>query len=853
MNLERNLGSHDPPRTNFVDILRYWASEYPDQFAYQFTDAEERHEGLTFSELLSRVEGLAGYLQSRGVQGERVLLFYPPGLDFVVGFYACHAVGAIAVPAYPPRKNRRASRIRSIADDAQAKFGMSVTSVVEQIQNNAAQSEELSNVTLLATDSPDAQQPDAYRPLSIHPDSIALLQYTSGSTGSPKGVVLTHQHLVKNCELITYSFELTRDQIGLTWLPTYHDMGLVGGVLNPMFNGLTNVLMSPMTFLQKPARWLRAISQYGVSISGGPNFAFQLCVDRIGDAELEDLDLSSWRIAFNGAEPIRERTLQQFSERFGKYGFRRPAFLPCYGMAETTLIVTGGPSEGRPVITTFDGHQLDSGEVVTVPPDSDSARALVGCGAVLPGENIKIVDPESRAVLDDTQIGEIWVQSPSVGRGYYRNPDATEATFAAYTADGDGPYLRTGDLGFLHAGQLFVTGRIKDMIIVRGVNRYPQDIEQTVERASSAVQVGAVAAVSMDLAGREQLMIVAETVRQRNLDWDAEIAAIRRAVTSEHELPPDAVFLVRNSSVPKTSSGKIQRHACHGAILHNELKLIATWTRDEQLGSRLTGQSSLSAGPVMQAAGNGRSPSSIAGTTGTARAEIVEIVIAHVKAIAKERGEHVDRNTDIVLDLGLDSLERLEIAHSLEQAFGGRFPEETLQEIETVDEVARAIESHMGSEAIERAVRLGANPSRSMGDAPSDAGPIPQREITAEEFQFDQFPEYRRLKETMAQVQLTGIPNPYFSVHEGTVRDTTQIGGRQLISFASYNYLGLSGDPDVNAAAKAAVDRYGTSVSASRLVSGEKPIHGSLSAPSPTSWASTTRSYLSAVTAQTNP
>lgn len=860
MNLQSNLGNHNPPRTHFVDILRYWTAERPNEFAYRFTDAEHRHEQLTYTELLHRVEGLAGYLQSKGATGERVLLLYPPGLDFVVGFYACHAAGAIAVPAYPPRKNRRASRIRSIAQDAEARFGLSVASVVDQIQTNSLQAEELSEVELLATDLPEVHQPASYRQLQIRPDDVALLQYTSGSTGSPKGVVLTHENLVKNCELITYGFESKPHMGGATWLPTYHDMGLVGGILNPMFIGRTNVLMSPMTFLQKPVRWLQAISTYNVAISGGPNFSYQLCVDKIAEEELEGIDLSCWEIAFNGAEPIRERTLRAFAKRFEPYGFNYKAFLPCYGMAETTLIVTGGPSSTRPVLRNFDKRELDSGKVVTHVVNEDDenvstedARMLVGCGAVLPGEDVKIVDPESRAVRQPNEIGEIWVQSPCVGLGYYRKPEATRETFQASTADGQGPYLRTGDLGFIHEGQLFVTGRIKDMIIVRGVNRYPQDIEQTVERASSAVQAGSVAAVAVDIDGREQLMIVAETIRQRDFDWDAEIAAIRRAVTSEHELPPDAVFLVRNSSVPKTSSGKIQRHACHAAILNNDLRLIASWSRFESLGSlpngRAAGSNELTSGmTVMQAAASrsGR-PSHYAqpspdsqptredllrgGSVLSPRAEVVEVVKHYVRQVAKERAGELSGDTNIVLDLGLDSLERLEIAHGLEQAFGGRFPEETLQEIDTVNEVAAAIEMHMGGAEVERVLKQGnlINGNRVNGSS-HETGRINgvHREIKTEEFQFDQLPEYRRLKQTMAQVELTGIPNPYFTVHEGTVRDTTTIKNRELISFSSYNYLGFSGDPIVNQAAKDAIEQYGTSVSASRLVSGEKPIHGEL-------------------------
>lgn len=871
MKLQSNLGNHNPPRTHFVDILRYWASERGNEFAYRFTDAEQRHEQLTYAELSERVEGLAGYLQSRGATGERVLLLYPPGLDFVVGFYACHAAGAIAVPAYPPRKNRRASRIRSIAQDAEARFGLSVGHLVEQITANSQQSEELSEVELIAADLPEACDRAAYRPLKIKPSDIALLQYTSGSTGSPKGVVLTHENLVKNCELITYSFEARPHQMGATWLPTYHDMGLVGGILNPMFIGKTNVLMSPMTFLQKPVRWLQAISHYKVAISGGPNFSYQLCVDKIADEELEGLDLSCWETAFNGAEPIRERTLRAFAERFEPFGFNYNAFLPCYGMAETTLIVTGGPGETRPVLRKFERRGLEAGVAVPVSEamgpatqahsagnltsenlvgdaeqnGGDSSRTLVGCGAVLPGEQVVIVDPESCEVRGLGQIGEIWVQSPCVGQGYYRKPEATKATFEARTADGDGPFLRTGDLGFLHEGQLFVTGRIKDMIIVRGVNRYPQDIEQTVERASAAVQAGSVAAVAVDQDGRENLMIVAETTRQRDFDWDAEISAIRRAVTAEHELPPDAVFLVRNSSVPKTSSGKIQRHACHQAIVNNELRIIAYWSRFESInrisnfGSDSNSDQS-SDSLVMQAAASGsnadkfptqNSTSANTGNSNGPRREVVEIVKHHVKQVAKERAGELTGDTNIVLDLGLDSLERLEIAHNLEQAFGGRFPEETLQEIDTVNEVAAAIEQHMGTAEIERVLGEGFQAiSNRVNGSSVDASRINgvHREIKPEEFRFDQLPEYRRLKQTMAQVELTGIPNPYFTIHQGTVRDTTQIGERELISFSSYNYLGFSGDPEVNAAAAEAIQRYGTSVSASRLVSGEKPIHGEL-------------------------
>ena len=346
------FGEQAPPHVHFVAVLQHWAQCRGDDLAYLFTDAETIQRQFTYAELWTEVRALAGYLQKRCRvrSGDRVLLLYPPGLDFVIGFFACHAAGAIAVPAYPPRRNRKASRIRSIVLDADARWALTTQAVVEQ-QIGDGPYNDLAGVQLLGTDQPELRNIDAYRMPKITGDTLGVLQYTSGSTGSPKGVMLTQKNLIANTELILRAFEPSRDAIGMTWLPTYHDMGLVGGVLMPMYIGKLNVMMSPMTFLQRPARWLQGISQHGVAISGGPNFAYQLCVDKIRDDELEGVDLSSLQIAFNGAEPVRASTLDAFSERFGKFGFKRSAFLPCYGMAETTLIVTGGPKETRPVIT----------------------------------------------------------------------------------------------------------------------------------------------------------------------------------------------------------------------------------------------------------------------------------------------------------------------------------------------------------------------------------------------------------------------------------------------------------------------------------------------------------------------
>ncbi len=816
-------GVEPPPRTNFTDVLQHWAIHRPDEDAFVFTDVESIEEKLTYAQLWEEVRALAGALQDqcRIRAGDRVLLLYPPGLEFVVGFFACHAAGAIAVPAYPPRRNRKASRIRSIVVDSDARWALSTQSVVDLLKGDQPH-DDLIGVQLVGTDTPAMRDVSKWRRPKLQDSSLAVLQYTSGSTGSPKGVMLNHANLIANSELIREGFQPAAGTVCMSWLPTYHDMGLVGGVLMPLYIGRVDVLTSPMTFLQRPLRWLQAITRYGVTVSGGPNFAYQLCVDKIPEEELQGIDLSSWDIAFNGAEPIRSSTLEAFCEKFEPYGFRRSAVLPCYGMAETTLIVTGGPAEPRPVLQTFDGSGLEEKTVRPVEGTDANARKLVGCGAVLSGEKVTIVDPESHRVLAGNEIGEIWVQSPSVGVGYYQRKEATERTFNAYTDQGEGPYLRTGDLGFLYDGQLYVSGRLKDMIIVRGVNRYPQDIEETVERASEVVQAGSVAAFAMDYEGREQLVVVAETVRVRDIDWDANLQAIRRAVTEEHELPPDAIYLVRNSSVPKTSSGKIQRHACLHAVRDGDLKIIAKWVRWEEAKG---GGFASDAQPMMKAAAAANSSEEI--DEANVNPVIVEAIQRHVRQIAGERANKLELNTNIVLDLGLDSLERLEIARMLERTFGGRFPEQVLDEIETIGQTALAVERYLPSGAGARAESFlnGETPAANLTVEDSAA---PEKVSVEPESKVEEFAEYRRLQSAKQQMMMTGVPNPYFTVHDGVVRDTTVIGGQELISFASYNYLGLSGHPNVVEAASQAVQKYGTSVSASRLVSGEKPIHGEL-------------------------
>ncbi|MCA9198945.1 MAG: aminotransferase class I/II-fold pyridoxal phosphate-dependent enzyme [Planctomycetales bacterium] len=802
MRINQLFSPFQPPSTNFVDRLQYWAQQCPDSLAFGFLgDGETVDRELTYAQLDHKAKQVAHCLLDRGLQGERALLLYPPGLDFVIGLFGCLYAGVVAVPAFPPRRNRNMLRFESIADDSGAKVALADMDVCERTAAFWAKANgQLSKIDWLATDGIGDSELAA-SPAEIDSDQLAILQYTSGSTGSPKGVMLTHANIMHNCSLINHAFQTNRHDIGGSWLPTYHDMGLIGGVVNPLYAGRPSMLMSPMMFLQKPIRWLRAISKYKVTISGGPNFAYDLCTKKISDDQLEGIDLSSWTLAFNGAEPVREETLSRFTERFGPYGFRKESFFPCYGMAETTLMVTGGRRSKAPVVRCFDGTLLDEGQVQTASEDGDRGRLVVGCGIRLPEEDILIVDPDTHTLCADRQVGEVWVHSKSVGVGYWDKPEITAETFQATLADApDGAhYLRTGDLGFFHRDELFVTGRLKDLIIVRGVNRYPQDIEMTVERADRRVRSGASAAFSVDIEGSERLVIVSEVERSVDDQWDAVIESIRRDVTTEHELPPEGIVLVRSGSIPKTSSGKIQRHACRQSFLEHSLLELASFKAWETnaVAKPTNGVSR----PHQDATEPTADPSE--------RERVLAVVMEKVQEIGQERAKNLTADTNIV-QLGLDSLERMEIINLLEETFDGQLPEAVLPQIETCQEVADAVIEHIGVRPIREKKKR--RPT----------------EVPAEHFRFEQMPEYLQLKRNMELLDSTGLPNPYFRQHQSVTRDTTTIEGRELINFSSYNYLGMSGDPEVSRAAQEAVERFGTSVSASRLVSGEKTLHAEL-------------------------
>lgn len=563
--------------TTLTELLHTRARTIPTQHAYTFLrDGEADEVRWSYGELDRRARAIGAWLQMVGAEGARALLLYPPGLDYIAAFFGCLYAGVVAVPAYPPQRQRGLPRMQAILADSRAEFVLSTASVSDMVRRLAGRAEEyegFSALQWLKTDQIDPGIEENWTPPRLAPDTLAFLQYTSGSTGTPKGVKVSHGNLLHNQQAIQESFGHTSDDVIVGWLPLYHDMGLIGNVLQPLYIGAPCILLSPVHFLQKPARWLSAISRYGATTSGGPNFSYDLCARQITDAQCADLDLRSWTVAFNGAEPVRAATIERFSERFRDCGFRRQAFYPCYGLAEATLLVTGG-TKGAEVVIRSTASRSDAQDS---PQSSHSLNNhIVSCGMAMAGQSVRIVHPDSGLLCVDGQEGEIWVTGPSVAQGYWQREEESKATFQATLAiSGEGPFLRTGDLGFLQGSDLFVTGRLKDLIIIRGRNHYPQDIERTVEECHPSLRSGGCAAFSITEAEEEQLVVVQEVEpRAKMLDVPAIADAIRQSVALSHELSVFAVVLIKPGSLPKTSSGKVQRGLCRTQFLTGSLAMV---------------------------------------------------------------------------------------------------------------------------------------------------------------------------------------------------------------------------------------------------------------------------------------
>jgi 8-amino-7-oxononanoate synthase len=791
--IEAPISPHQVPG-NLVGMLRRHAVERPDEPAFIHLLGDQSNQAvLTYAQFDRRARAIAAHLQNMGFAGRQVLLVYPPGLDFITAFFGCLYAHCVAVPTYPPHRHRL-NYFHAIAADAEAGIALSTSSSAAQFQSTIGykknQSAAFPRIQWLATDEiPDALAQYWSEP-AVASDTLAMLQYTSGSTSQPKGVMLSHANLIDNTHAILHAFRAQPEDRSLSWLPTYHDMGLVGGVLVPVFAGATHILISPTDFLQKPLTWLAAISKYRITVSGGPNFAYDFCVRTITDQQRATLDLSSWSLAFIGAEPIEPATLERFAAAFAPCGFKSSAFYPCYGLAEATLMVSGSQRGSGATVQAFNDTALTENHVEPVADDYSQARRLVACGPPVNTTRVVIVNSKTQTKAAVGCVGEIWVAAASVGQGYWHNPRLTSRSFNAHLSDtGEGPFLRTGDLGFINDTQLYITGRSEDLIIIRGLNRYPQDIEFTARRSHPLLEVGYGAAFAVDGHGSQQLILVQEARHDGKMDFKPVLDAIRMAVLDEHDLALDTIVLVRSGTIPKTSSGKVQRRACRGAFLDGKLKILAEYN-----------------GLIVENADPGQTIRPGIKHTDASQLSAFAAVCQHARALAGAVLPNLTPDTPITV-LGLDSLQRIGLVATIEKTFGGYMPDAAYCQAQTLGDLAQAVQKHLI-------------------DGPKSN--VPAGQIPSDHYDFAQFPEYAQLKRQEQMLLAVTGDNPYFRVDQGGAASASCIDGRQLINFCVYDYIGMSHDPQVADAAKSAIDRYGTGAGASRLISGEKQVHRDL-------------------------
>ncbi|WP_304528606.1 AMP-binding protein, partial [Mycobacterium sp. E342] len=665
-----------------VEQLQQRAIPYAGKVAFAFSrDGEEADlSRLTYDELDARARRIAAGLQAQGARGERVLVLCPPGLDFIAGLFGCLYAGAIAVPVHPPVRDHLVARVESIIADARPEFALSNTEMQARIKarvDGLAKGRPLRwSVTDTAGDGARWLPPD------VDAETVAMVQYTSGSTALPKGVVLSHGNLVHNLEAIRQAWKsgFGGAATGVFWLPPYHDMGLIGGLLETLYVGGTSFLMPPSAFIKRPMRWLEAMSRHRATITAAPNFAYDMCVELSTPEQRAALDLSNWSTAMCGAEPVRDTTLRGFADAFAPSGFRPAAFYPVYGLAEATLLVSGGSDSPEPVIRHIDRAALRERRVVDAAPESTSATTLVGCGRPQGGQQVLIVDPETRRPCGADEVGEIWIAGPSVAHGYWQSPEQTEAAFSAYLADtGAGPFLRTGDLGFYGSGELFVTGRRKDLIIIRGSNHYPEDIELTVQACHPALLRGrgAVFSVAPRPDALEQLVVVQEVNNPEagEAELNAIVDTVRAAITEHHEIQADVVVLLKPMRIPTTSSGKIQRSACRQQFLDGRLEAVTEWRAPLPAHTPVTAPSE---------------------HRGRSAAQIADWLAAHLSGEFGVPATDIDPSRPFAY-YGLDSVRAIRLTAALESWLGRELSPTLAYEYPTIELLSR----HLAEEAPE--------------------------------------------------------------------------------------------------------------------------------------------------------
>lgn len=584
---------------SFVDVLQYQSIKKTNEMAYRFLSTENESETITFGQLAQKAKAIATVLQQKGlILGDRAILIYPPGIDFLTGYFGCLYAGVIAVPVYPPLNNYLVEKIQRILLNSTAKILLTT----DEIQKKLKQLKLLKKITeapivkhiakhywskqidltkwdiekiaWLTTDTISLSQAQAWHNMAITSDQLAFIQYTSGSTDHPKGVMLNHGNLLDNVSILHSVCQIDEQSKGVSWLPPYHDMGLIGGILLPLFSGFESIIMSPISFLQNPSKWLKALTQFHGTISAAPNFAFSYCVEKIKASDYAEIDLSRLKIIVNGSEPIRVETLERFYNTFKTCGLRHEVLTPSYGLAEATLYVSGTKFIDGYHYAFFSEEALKKHQVELVAESHPKAKILVSCGK--PAQQIRIVDPKTHQLCHAGEIGEIWIHGASVAQGYWKQPEITEKIFHAKIKDDPVllPYLRSGDLGFLYNSELYITGRIKDLIIIHGMNYYPQDIEHTVNHTHPLRSI----AFSIDLNDTEKLVIVAELKINKEENYRQICAAIADAIMTQHELSVHSINLIASHTLPKTTSGKLRRRYTKELFESNQLSLLFNWT-----------------------------------------------------------------------------------------------------------------------------------------------------------------------------------------------------------------------------------------------------------------------------------
>lgn len=658
-----------------IDLLRTRARDQGHLPAYTFVADDETSTTWTWAELERRAAHVAAALAERSRPGDRALLLYPQGLDYLAALFGCMRARVLAVPLQPPGRHRAASalpKLDAIAADGGVAVALTTSALLDEMQALVAPSPRLAATPWLSTDDVPVA---AWSDLPVADEEIAYLQYTSGSTSTPKGVMVSHGNLLYNLHDFDAGYGHDADSVMVSWLPTFHDLGLVYGVFMPLYVGFHGVLLDPLAFLARPARWLRAIHRFRGTHACAPNFAFDLCAAKTTAEERATLDLSSWKVLLNGAEPIRHDSEAAFVAALGPCGVSWSTVSHAYGMSEATAVISKEPLGSARVFLDVDAASLERHRAVPVTQDAPGARRLAGCGVTTHDTRVVVADPDTFERQHDGHVGELWVGGPTVAQGYWNNPEATADTFQARTTDGDGPFLRTGDLGFVWGGQVFVTGRLKDMIIVRGENHYPQDLEWSVQSAHAAIRPSCVAAFALGDDG--EIGIVAEVYPERLPNPpDPVFGAVREAI-GEHGLSVARIVLVAPRAVFKTSSGKIMRRQTRAALLGAELPALADWTRP------------VTTEPVAPPTDDLRA--ALAAAPGPARAGLLaDHILTRAAALLGLPADALDADTPLK-ELGLDSVQAVELTDTIGLDLGRDLPVTLLFEHPTAARLASAL------------------------------------------------------------------------------------------------------------------------------------------------------------------